>query len=191
MVEMRSGTLIRVMVGIALVFVLVVGVQAATPQIHAEREWSFSGNPWGIGVYNGWVFAADQNATGFIQKFDTLGNPIPWATNPADNWGLAVDKYGIVYTDGNTPTTIGLYVDKYDSNGNLVGSVVSTKLLGARGLAVDKDGNIYIAEWSTNKIRKYNSTGTELLSWVDRVTKMDCSLVLKALPLIKTVCLFM
>ncbi|MCJ7770448.1 PKD domain-containing protein, partial [Candidatus Bathyarchaeota archaeon] len=166
---MRSGTLIRVTVGVLLIFVLAQGVQAAPvqPSMYSfVKEWSGTGHPWSIAVdsTNGWVYAADHTASR-IQKSDINGESKPWSTDPADNWGIAVDKNGIVYTDGNVLSTDGKVVDKYDSDGILKESIVSAPLSGFRGLAVDKDGNIYVANSSTNKVSKYNKTGTLLKSW--------------------------
>ena len=97
-----------------------------------------------------------------IQKSEINGVLIK--TFPADNWGIAVDKNGIIYTDGNVLNNSKV-VDKYDSDGILKESIVYEPLSDFRGLAVDKDGNIYVANSSTNKVSKYDKTGTLITSW--------------------------
>ena len=162
MVEMKSGALIRVTVGVLLILVLAQGVQAATAITYSfVKEWPGPGNPWGIAVDNGWVYAADP-IKNVIQKNDTDGGKL--FTWNADNWGVAVDKNGIVYTDGNI-TNNNRYIDKYDSNGNLISSIVTTPLPSARGLAVDSSGNIYVADFNANQIRKFDSFGNTIKTW--------------------------
>ena len=64
MVEMRSGTLIRVTIGVLLILILTQGVHAATTTnaYSFVKEWNGPGSPWGIAVdgNDGWVYAADQ-----------------------------------------------------------------------------------------------------------------------------------
>ena len=69
MVEMKSGTLIRVTVGVLFILILAQGVHAA-PQVQQStyrfvNEWSGTGHPLSIAVdsTNGWVYAADNTGS--------------------------------------------------------------------------------------------------------------------------------
>ena len=61
---MRSGTLIRVTVGVLLILVLAQGVHAAETY-SPIKNITVNGHPWGIAVdsTNGWVYVADKNAS--------------------------------------------------------------------------------------------------------------------------------
>ena len=167
---MRSGTLIRVTIGVLLILVLFQGVQAAETY-SVIMQMSVPSSPWGVVVdnTNGWIYAADHDI-GRIYKFDKTGNPgfpVYW---DADNWGIGIDNLGIVYTDGNIPyfdpvKNKNYYIDKYDSNGLSQGHIVSGQLSGMRGIAVNSTGYIYIAEWSLNQIQVYDKDGNFVNKW--------------------------
>ncbi len=108
LVEMRSGALIRVMVGVFLIFVLAQGVQAAAMYSWVDT-WYGPGNPWGMAVdgNHGWVYVADH-INGKVWKYDTNGE-ILWQKD-IPNWGIAVDKDGNIYTDSDR-------IRKYSSDG--------------------------------------------------------------------------
>jgi PKD repeat protein len=170
---MRSGTLIQVMLGVLLILLFAQGVQAAETYSFV-KQWTGPGSLWGIAVdeTHGWVYAANQK-DGIIKKYDPSGvELLSW---PAPNWGIAIDKEGFLYSDG--PDSAGDSIYKWDlrvdSDPHLERKIVSNKLalLGARGLAVDADGNVYVAEWSTNQIQVYTKDGVFLRKWGSRGSK--------------------
>jgi tripartite motif-containing protein 71 len=165
---MNSARLIRIVTGILFILILVQGVQAAKPQPVTNyvfvKQWdgwdAGSFLPWGLAVdtIHGWVYVGDH-VSNYVQKFDTNGDRLlsgPWVI---ENWGIAVDNDGMFYTDTNA-------IYKHSPDGSPIGDPIGAmELSGTRGLAVDKNGNIYVAQWSTNTIRKYSASGTLLKSW--------------------------
>jgi len=75
------------------------GVQALETYSFIQ-EWTGPGNPWGIAVdsNNNWVYAANHD-TDNVSKTDTNGVFL-W-NRTIDNWGIAVDKDGFIYADGD------------------------------------------------------------------------------------------
>lgn len=97
-----------------------------------------------------------------VQKFDTNGNfMLSW--NASINTGIAIDKssdflYG--------RTTIEVY--KYTIGGTLIKSWSAGSSSGSWDLtdiAVDSNGDIYIADAGNRKILKYDSDGNFILEW--------------------------
>lgn len=112
-----------------------------------------------------------------------LGNPV----------GIAIDGQGAVYistgsrvrkvSPGGTITTIaGTGVNGFSGDG---GPAISAKVAAPRGLAVDKKGNLYIADIFNNRVRKVrpskvagypSSPGTpaaaKLRTFIDRIDKV-------------------
>jgi PKD repeat protein len=166
---MRASSWLRIVVGILFILIFVQGVQAAPkpPTPPAEtyslvKTLPFDGIPWGIAVdgSHGWIYIADHQAS-YIYKFDTAGNPLlSW---PSVNWGLAVDSNGNVYTDGVNETNYdNIYI--FDPFGNRIRNISTELSSGNRGLDIDSEGNIYVAERDANKVRKYTPTGV-LTTW--------------------------
>jgi hypothetical protein len=78
---------------------------------------------------------------------------------PATVNGIATDLLGNVYvTDG------GANFSKYDANGKLLGSW-SGGLTYTTGIAVDGQGNIYVANFEPPVIHKFTPDGNPLLAW--------------------------
>src|SRR5579883_1122616 len=114
---------------------------------------------------NGTLYVADQTT---IYKLDGSGNMSIYAFPFAGIAGLACDAAGNVYvseTNNNrvqqvTPSGV---VHTFAGGGGLTGDgIAATKaqLGGASGIAVDAQGNVYIAESYGQRIRKVNaSTG--------------------------------
>ena len=113
----------------------------------------------------------------FVTKYDSLGNKVRTKQLGVSGvatiaTGVAVDSSGNVYVagttsgglDGNTLTGIGsdFFVTKYDSSGNKVRTKqlgVSGKNTGAKGVAVDSNGNVYVAGWTIGGLDGNTLTG--------------------------------
>ncbi len=122
------------------------------------------------------VFVVD-NENYRIQKFDKDGNFMTmWGTYGTDNSqfvraiGIAIDNDNNVYvTDDGNP-----YVQKFDNDGNFLmrfggdrnGSESSDgKFSHATGIAVDDHGNIFVADYETKYVQKFDESGVFITSW--------------------------
>jgi sugar lactone lactonase YvrE len=91
--------------------------------------------------------------------------------NPADFEGIAIDNDGNIYGSGcpdfvsTAPVTWGASIYKYTAAGTLVGFAINWETsttnpsIGWGGLAVDGNGNLYLADTANNRIVKFTSTG--------------------------------
>lgn len=124
------------------------------------------------------VFVVD-NGNHRIQKFDAKGNFITaWGTEGTGEGqfvraiGIATDKDGNVYvTDDGNP-----YVQKFDKNGAFVmrfggpwdgGSdgAGNGTFSHATGITVADDGTIYVADYETKLVQRFDQNGSFQLSW--------------------------
>jgi len=118
----------------------------------------------GNGTY-GWVDGSEANANG------TSGTTIQGAGASEISYvkGLAVDSKGNVYlgdtsncrirkvdTSQNTTTIAGNGTCGYMGDGN---AATAAELFYPAGVAVDKSGNIYEAEYGSSTVRKIDTTG--------------------------------
>lgn len=112
-----------------------------------------------------------------IKKFDSNGNLLQqWGSYGTGNGqfqdarGIAVDGQGNVYVvdcwnwDGNHRIqkfdANGAYVTKWGSYGTGNGQFQH-----ANGVAVDGQGNVYVADTYNNRIQKFDSNGSFLTKW--------------------------
>lgn len=116
-----------------------------------------------------------------IRKISTDGAVMPLAGTPGERGttdgtgaqarffdlrGLAVDRFGCVYvTDGNvvrkiTPAgEVTTLAGAQGAFGNVDGSARTARFAGPAGIAVDVDGNVYVADNSNQTIRKISVDG--------------------------------
>lgn len=113
---------------------------------------TFAGTAGIPGDYDG---GAANNGTGPLAKF----------TTPED---LAVDKGGNVYVSDTDSATIrkispagvvSTFAGIAGQGGTVDGPATSAKFSAPRGLTVDKDGNVYVADDSDSVIRKITAAG--------------------------------
>ena len=153
---------------------------AAIGFIDAKGPAAAFTRPWGIGVdKQNNVFVADidnqrirkitpdGNVTtlagnGSIGSIDGPGATATF-TNPV---GLTVDALGNVFvTSGNeirkiTPLGVVSTVAGTGTQGSVDGNGMQASFNGPGGIAVDADGNLYVADTGNNKIRKIAPDGT-------------------------------
>ena len=98
-----------------------------------------------------------------ISKFGSTGNflsTIGSSLTLADPAGLAVDSQGNLYA-ANFGVSAGVSnnVAKFDLAGTFVGAI-SNNVNRPCGVLVDAADNLYVGHWFTNKISKFDSSGT-------------------------------
>lgn len=110
-----------------------------------------------------------------IEKFDSSGKYLAqWATgSPGGPASVAVDKDGNSYVDNFG--TRDSYIEKFDSRGKLVtqwgtygsgdGQFRGSASSGPEDIAVDGDGNVYVADRLNHRIQKFDSSGKFLVAF--------------------------
>jgi DNA-binding beta-propeller fold protein YncE len=134
-----------------------------------DGEFSFL---LGIGIDSqGNVYAVDFNNV-LVNKFDSTGKFLmQWATEqPIGPAGLAVDAQGNIYVVNHR--THDHQIQKFDSNGKLLaewgsngsgdGQIGAGGQSGPEDLAVDQQGNVYVADRVNNRIVKFDTNGNFL-----------------------------
>jgi uncharacterized protein (TIGR03437 family) len=143
-------------------------------------------SPWGVAADAAGNFYVADTYNHVVRKVAKNGIITPFAgTGKAGNGGdggaatgaqlnlpqgLAVDAAGNVYiadsgnnkvrrvsTDGNIKTVAGSGTSGSGGDG---GSATAAQLNGPLGVAVDAAGNLYIADFGSNKVRQVSSSGT-------------------------------
>ena len=104
-----------------------------------------------------------NGASNSISKFGSTGNflsTIGSSVTLADPAGLAVDSQGNLYA-ANFGVSAGVSstIAKFDSGGTFVGAI-SNNVNRPFGVLVDAADNLYVGNWFTNKISKFDSSGT-------------------------------
>jgi sugar lactone lactonase YvrE len=104
-----------------------------------------------------------NGASNSISKFNSTGNflsTIGSSVTLADPAGLAVDSQGNLYA-ANFGISAGVSstIAKFDSGGTFVGAI-SNNVNRPFGVLVDAADNLYVGNWFTNNISKFDSSGT-------------------------------
>jgi DNA-binding beta-propeller fold protein YncE len=110
-----------------------------------------------------------------IQKFDSEGTfLLQWPNEPSKSPAfLAVDTQGNVYVDQFPPRGED-YVHKFDGWGMLLSKWGNdNKQFGGQieDIAVDKDGNLYVADFVAHRIQKFSPDGELLASFGGELSK--------------------
>lgn len=142
------------------------GVQAIFSQLN---------QPTALAVDAGGNLYIAEAGAGRIRKVTPDGNitAVPGATQLRRIGGLALDGAGNIYfsetanhrvrkvtPDGAINTVAGIGTPGAKGDG---GAATSAQLASPRGLAVDNDGNLYIADSGNHRVRKVTSDGTIVL----------------------------
>ncbi|MCL5961131.1 MAG: TIGR03663 family protein [Chloroflexi bacterium] len=163
----------------------VYGLFEAAPGGKADGQFN---QPRGLATGPNGDFYVIDTGNGRVQKFDSSGTFIgKWGSFGAGDGqfgqiqgggpvGIAVDKQGNVYV----ADTWNHRIQKFDSSGQLLvkwGSFFNTKGLeaenrahptgffGPRGLAFDKDGNLYVTDTGNKRVIVFDSQGRVLRQW--------------------------
>lgn len=149
------------------------------PDGNFVHQWGSGGNaPGEINLSAGIAADAENNiyVADFnnirIQKFDSEGNfLLEWPTEPPRGpASVVVDAEGYVYVDNFTRHDH--HLQKFDSEGNVVhqwgetgtepGQIAAGGTTGPEDIALDPDGNIYVADRLNARIQKFAPDGTLL-----------------------------
>jgi len=116
-------------------------------------------SPYGVCVdssENICVSCFNTTATsGFVRKYDRLGNVKFTKTGLHKPYGICLDSAGNLYVANYGNSTLG----KYNSAGGPMSTSLISGLNGPTGVYVDGSGNIYVTNSGSNSLAKYNSAG--------------------------------
>lgn len=149
------------------------------------RKWGSLGggngqfnSPQGVAVdSSGNVYVADT-VNNRIQKFDSAGTfRIAWGSSGAGDWnfsspaGIAVDISGYIYVTDTSNKVIKKF--KSDATDHHIDLIIRWGTSGSNdgqfsnptGIAVDSDGNVYVADTGNYRIQKFQQTGKNLTVW--------------------------
>jgi tripartite motif-containing protein 71 len=96
------------------------------------------------------------------------GTPDPFAAQPN---GLAVDRHGNIYVGEDSVAGVGGVVDVFDATGKHLatwgGGIGSGEgqFNFITALAVDEQGNVYVADFVNTRIQKFDARGQFLTQW--------------------------
>jgi len=133
---------------------------------HGTGDGQFSG-PYSVTVDKSGFVYVDDVGNARIEKFDSTGNFLLKFGSRGQDKGefdgierIVTDNSGYLYV-----TSVYQGVQKFDSNGNFVQAIPLKPTLDgnnapdAWGIALDKNGEIYVAGYNQARIQKFNSSG--------------------------------
>ena len=133
---------------------------------HGTGDGQFSG-PYSVTVDKSGFVYVDDVGNARIEKFDSTGNFILKFGSRGQDKGefdgierIVTDNSGYLYV-----TSVYQGVQKFDSNGNFVQAIPLKPTLDgnnvpdAWGIALDKNGEIYVAGYNQARIQKFDSPG--------------------------------
>jgi DNA-binding beta-propeller fold protein YncE len=120
-----------------------------------------------------------------IQKFDETGRfLLRWGRHGYED-GEFSDVYSVAVTpDGNVLVTDSTgRIQTFDSNGRYLSTMipepVDNQSVFLRSIAVDHQGNIYVADWYGERIVKFDPEGKALAAWTGSNVSVDWSFNMK------------
>ena len=128
--------------------------------------------PRALAIDNQDVIYVTDSFNARVQKYATDGTHLGgWEGNPTpfvSPYGIVVSDSGIVYVSDGAADRIFAY----DTNGTFLGSVGATgsdplEFQAPQHLALDRQGNLFVADMLNNRIQKLGPTGVFLDAWGD------------------------
>jgi tripartite motif-containing protein 71 len=116
-----------------------------------------------------------------IQKFDETGRFLLRWGKYGYNEGEFSDVYSVaIAPDGNVLVTDSTgRIQKFDSNGQFLSTMIPEPVdnqgVFLRSIAVDNQGNIYVADWYGERIVKFDPEGKALAAWTGSSVSLDWS----------------
>jgi tripartite motif-containing protein 71 len=108
------------------------------------------------------VFVVDA-ANRYLTKFDSAGHPLLSFGIPQHPVSVAVDLGGAIYVGTSTPPSVSIYFPQGELIREIRGGRPRFKKL--VGIAVDDDGDFYVADADCQCIQKFNPRGRSLKNW--------------------------
>jgi DNA-binding beta-propeller fold protein YncE len=111
------------------------------------------------------VFVVDA-ANRYLTKFDAVGHPLLSFGIPPHPASVAVDLGGAIYVGSSAPSSVSIYFPQ----GELIRQVRGGRhgLKKPVGIAVDDEGDFYVADAACQCIQKFNPRGRSLKIWGHR-----------------------
>lgn len=126
------------------------------------------------------IYVSDAGSN-TIQKFDETGRfLLRWGRHGykdgefSDVFSVAITPHGNVLVTDATGR-----IQKFDSNGQYLATIVpepvKNQSVFLRSIAVDNQGDIYVADWYGERIVKFDPEGKALAAWIGSSTDLDWS----------------
>jgi tripartite motif-containing protein 71 len=127
-------------------------------------EWGTPGIPSRLAIDSNDILYATDNGNGGVQKFNTIGQSVGTIAEGQLSFpvGIDVDSSDNVYVAESGAGGNPSQVNKFTSSGQFItswGSLGSDpgQLNQPKGLTIDEDNNVYVADEFNNRIQKFDS----------------------------------
>ena len=169
---LKTGAMILALISLFVSATINFKTNQAEAQASPYYEYSLQfGLDWQTDQFDGIYGSAIDPATGDIYLSVSRGGGSYYYIQRYDSTGTYISKFSTSYlprgphiiSGGYIYVPEGSYINKYSLAGNYLGSAVSS-LNAAVAVAIDGSGNFYVAEQNGHIVRKFNSSGTLLIT---------------------------